>query len=64
MGGAISRPDLSDDAKLVQAVRAAVAKAGYRGDAFPMLKRQKPEWTRERWDRAVEELDGNAGARG
>ena len=47
----------SDDARLVQAVRAAVARAGYRGDAFPLLKRQKPEWTRERWDRAVAELD-------
>jgi hypothetical protein len=51
-----ARPQLSDDARLVQAVRAAAAKAGYRGDAFPLLKRQKPEWTRERWDRAVAEL--------
>jgi hypothetical protein len=49
-------PELSDDARLVQAVRAAAAKAGYRGDPFPLLKRQRPEWTRERWDRAVEEL--------
>ena len=51
-------PELSDDARLVQAVRAAAARAGYRGDAFPLLKRHKPEWTRERWDRAVAELDG------
>jgi hypothetical protein len=48
--------ELSDDARLVQAVRAAAARAGYRGDAFPLLKRQKPEWTRERWDRAVAEM--------
>jgi hypothetical protein len=41
----------------VQAVRAAVARSGYRGDAFPFLNREKPEWTRGRWDRAVEELD-------
>ena len=56
--GRIARrgPELSDDARLVQAVRAAVARAGYRGDAFPLLKRQKPEWSRERWNRAVEEL--------
>ncbi len=54
-----SAPELSDDARLVQAVRAAAAQAGYRGDAFPLLKRQKPEWTRERWDRAVDELDGH-----
>jgi hypothetical protein len=53
-----ARPALSDDARLVQAVRAAAAKAGYRGDAFPLLKRQKPEWTRERWDRAAAELSG------
>ena len=51
--------ELSDDAKLVQAVRAAVARGGYRGDAFPFLKREKPEWTRERWDLAVAELDGS-----
>src|SRR5262249_24084758 len=48
---------LSADGRLVQAVRAAVARAGYRGDAFPFLKRQQPEWTRERWDRAMQELD-------
>ena len=39
---------LSDDARLVQAVRAAAARAGYRGNAFPLLRREKPEWTRER----------------
>jgi hypothetical protein len=53
-----ARPALSDDARLVQAVRAAATKADYRGDAFPLLKRQKPEWTRERWDRAAAELPG------
>jgi hypothetical protein len=58
VGVAPSGPDHSDDAKLVQAVRAAARRAGYRGDPFPLLKRQKPEWTRERWDRAIEELDG------
>jgi hypothetical protein len=52
----LGRPPLSDDARLVQAVRAAATKAGYRGDAFPLLKREKPEWTRERWDQAAAEL--------
>jgi hypothetical protein len=47
---------LSEDARLVQAVRAVAARAGYRGDAFALLKRQKPEWTRQRWDLAVAEL--------
>jgi hypothetical protein len=51
-------PELSDDARLVQAVRAAAARAGYRGDPFPLLKRQRPDWTRDRWDRVLEELDG------
>jgi hypothetical protein len=50
-------PELSEDARLVEAVRAAAVRARYRGDPFPLLKRQKPEWTRERWDRAVEELE-------
>jgi hypothetical protein len=50
--------ELSEDARLVQAVRAAARRAGYRGDPFPLLKRGTPEWTRERWDRALEELDG------
>ena len=36
-------PELSADARLVQVVRAAVARADYRGDAFPLLNRQQPE---------------------
>ena len=47
---------LSEDAVVVRSIRAAVARAGYRGDAFPLLKRQQPEWTRERWDLALAEL--------
>jgi hypothetical protein len=50
------RTELSPDARLVQAVRAAALRTGYRGDVFPLLRRQKPEWTRERWDRALVEL--------
>jgi hypothetical protein len=45
----------SDDARLVRAIQAAVARTRYRGDAFPLWKREHPEWTRERWDRALEE---------
>jgi hypothetical protein len=51
-----SEPALSGDARLVAVVRAAAARARYRGDAFPLLKRAQPEWTRERWDQAVAEL--------
>jgi hypothetical protein len=52
-----SVPELSADARLVDAVCAAAARARYRGDPFPLLKRAQPEWTRERWDKAVAELD-------
>lgn len=53
-------PPPSEDALLVRSVRAALGRAGYRGDPFPAFRREKPEWTRERWDRAVAELDGAA----
>jgi hypothetical protein len=49
--------DLSEDARLVQALQAAVARTKFRGCAFPLLKREHPEWTRERWDRALAELE-------
>lgn len=48
---------LSEDARLVQAIRAAVARTRYQGDGFAILRRERPEWTRERWDRVMEELD-------
>lgn len=48
---------LSDDACLVRSIRVAVARTKYRGDAFPLLKRANPEWTRERWDLALAELE-------
>lgn len=48
---------LSADARVVQAIQAAVARTRYRGCAFPLLKRDHPEWTRERWDRALAELE-------
>jgi hypothetical protein len=48
--------ELSEDAQLVQAVRASLARKGFRGDAFPLLRRERPDWTRERWNRAVAEL--------
>lgn len=47
---------LSEDAVLVQAVTASLKQARFYGDGFPFLRREKPEWTRERWDRALAEL--------
>lgn len=54
------RPEdtLSADALLARSVQAALARAGYRGDPLPLVRRERPEWTRERWDAAVRELHG------
>ena len=53
---------LSEDAVVVRSIRAAVARAGYRGDAFPVLRRERPEWTRERWVQALAELELASGS--
>jgi len=49
-------PALSDDARLVQAVQ-VVARQHRIDDAFHLLRRERPDWTRERWGRAVEEIE-------
>ena len=53
------RPEetLSADALLARSVQAALARAGFRGDPLPLVRRERPEWTRERWDAAVAELN-------
>lgn len=51
-------PSLSADARIVQAVRSAATRTGYRGDPFYLLKRERPDWTRERWENGVRELSG------
>jgi hypothetical protein len=55
--------ELSSDARLVQSVRSALQGAGYRGDGFALLRRQRPEWTRSRWAEALAELDRAGSAR-
>lgn len=50
------RPRLSEDALIVQAVTNALKRAGFRGDPFYALKRERPEWTRDRWNAALAEL--------
>lgn len=52
-------PALSDDARLVQAVRAALLRRSVFEDPLPHVQRAKPEWTRERWERAALELEGS-----
>jgi hypothetical protein len=63
VGRPSSRPALSEDAKVVLRVRAALSAAGYRGDPFPQVRRHDASWTRERWDAALLEL-GRIGAIG
>jgi len=48
--------DLSQDAAIVRYVHTQLARAGWQGDAFGLLSRDDPTWTRERWERAVAEL--------
>lgn len=49
-------PILSDDARFVDLARRVLGQDGWRGDPFIAVKMQYPEWTRERWDKAVCEL--------
>jgi len=48
---------LSEDARFVGAVRQMLARERYQGDAFHAVRREYPEWTRERWEQAVAELE-------
>lgn len=47
----------SEDALVVRSVTNALKRAGFRGDPFYALKSQRPEWTRDRWERAAAELE-------
>lgn len=55
-------PVLSLDARMVQAVENAAKRVGYRGDAFYLLRKERPDWTRERWEAASLELSGGSKA--
>lgn len=47
---------LSDDAKLVAAVQ-RVAMQHRLPEPFYVLRRERPEWTRDRWDKALAEIE-------
>ena len=47
---------LSDDAKLVVAVQ-RVASQHRISEPFHLLRREWPEWTRDRWDKAIAEIE-------
>lgn len=48
---------ISDDAKLVAAVQQVVVQRRIAGEPFHLLKRERPEWTRERWESGLLELE-------
>lgn len=51
------RVELSDDARFAAAVRRVVSERRLGGDPFYVARQAKAEWTRERWNAAVDELD-------
>ncbi len=48
-------PELSDDGYLVRAIVAVAKRNRISMEPFYLLKQKKPEWTKERWDEALEE---------
>jgi hypothetical protein len=52
-----TRGGLSDDASFVAVLQARMRQRGFYGDVFPLLHVERPEWTRERWERALAELE-------
>jgi hypothetical protein len=57
-----SRPQLSDDARFVRdIVRVLKTKGIPDSSCWRFVNRERPEWTRERWDQALGELNGTSG---
>jgi hypothetical protein len=52
-----TRGGLSDDASFVAVLQARMRQRGFYGDVFPLLHVERPEWTRERWELALAELE-------
>lgn len=48
---------LSEDARFVRAAQQLFRQRGIRQDPFAAIHRERPDWTRERWDAAVRELE-------
>jgi len=53
---AAAPPALSPDAAIVRYVRTQLAQVGWQGEAFGLVSRADPTWTRERWECATAEL--------
>jgi len=54
---ALEPPELSKDAFVVRELQRQLERAGFHGDAFGLVNRADPAWTRERWHSAVCELE-------
>jgi hypothetical protein len=48
---------LSDDASFIAALQARLRQRGFHGELFSLLHEERPEWTRERWEQALSELE-------
>ena len=56
-GQAVQCPELSDDARFVRDVTNDLRKRGIaESSVWRLVNRERPEWTREPWDRALSEL--------
>jgi hypothetical protein len=55
-GKHIQDPGLSEDARIVKAIREATIRAGIFRDPWPAFQARYPAWDRSRWDRAMGEL--------
>ena len=53
------RSGLSKDALFVADVQRRLSRTGFSGDVFSLVSRELPDWTRERWEKAVQELEGH-----
>jgi hypothetical protein len=53
---------LSQDARIVREIREILRRKGIHVDPFAAVRSHLPGWTRERWDAAMAELDGQSSA--
>jgi hypothetical protein len=55
-------PSLSDDARFVRDITRVLKQRGIPDSSmWRLVNRERPEWTRERWDQALGELNGTPG---
>ena len=49
--------ELSDDARFARAAQDLLRRRGFNAHPLVYIRRERPEWTRERWDAAVAEIE-------